>query len=288
MRRLTMGIGHGSRVRVALAVLGLGLGIAAAACGDSADGGDTDALVASCKDFCSGFFGVSCSTQSSLTESQCNSACDYLPTQLDGQCVAEYQATFDCSNAGGYQCVDGVGPAPKAACVEESTALNACTSSLGCKKYCKAAIDAGCGGTSEDACVDDCQADRTAFETCSFDLDSLHDCQTENGVSCSGGAPSTAGCEDEATQISDCLATFVDGCLGYCYASVSNGCSAESRDACVEGCSATKNANASCTYQYEYWLECVARSFSPTCAVGELDASECASDRQSYDSCIGN
>ncbi|HTJ85413.1 MAG TPA: hypothetical protein VL400_27030 [Polyangiaceae bacterium] len=257
----------------------------AGACGDSGDG-DTDALVSSCKDFCAGLFGLGCDSPNMITESQCNSGCDYLPTQLDGQCVSEYQATFDCANAGGYQCVDGVGPAPKAACVEESTALNQCISSLDCKKYCQAASDAGCGGASVDACVDACTADRTAFGTCSFELDSLHQCQTQLGVTCDGDEPSTSGCEDEAAQISDCLATFEDPCLGYCYASVSNGCSTESRDACTAACGSTRDSNPSCSSSYEYWLECVARSTAPTCDAGELDASECASDKQSYDSCV--
>ncbi len=176
--------------------------VALAACGGPAPD-SPERFEAACEKACVKLASLGCENFPTTVD-QCKAGCPYLEEQLDGFCVAEYSELYECSAELDYTCKDG-NPYPSdlnaaVKCNDASLALSKCMQGQECKKYCRAAVEAGCGGASEDACVTDCEAARPADSVCTSDYDRLRECQTENMV-CENGKPSSADCDFERTAL---------------------------------------------------------------------------------------
>ena len=254
-----------------------------AACG-SDDEEAASALEAACQDYCDAAFS-GCSVQG-ITADSCRKSCGYLETQLQGYCVTEYAAVFECGVAGGFTCTDN-GPLPNDPCMEETQAWLTCTQEASCKRFCDAATAAGCPpGGSSGACISSCDATRVELDSCASSYDFYLQCAyTFGDLSCSGGKVTSTDCDEDLLDVGDCLATFQDPCAGYCFNSEALGC--DDRAGCEASCNSARDSNPSCTSSYDDWLECVTRDWEPSCSGTELSAASCSYEEQQLQTCLG-
>ncbi|MCC6553209.1 MAG: hypothetical protein IT372_09340 [Polyangiaceae bacterium] len=178
------------------------------ACGDDSDnnggGGPVD-FVPACERYCEASYAVDCGQ--TMTVEECKAGCPLLEQQLGGVCVDEYAGVFDCASDLEFTCENG-NPIPVASgstCVSEATSLSECIQTAPCQRYCRAAVEAGCGGSTESACVDACLALRGQYESCDFEYDRLRECQGQ-GVECDGDTPTSASCATEQQDYDACVA----------------------------------------------------------------------------------
>ncbi len=268
--------------------------IAFAGCGDAAKD-SPERFEAACQKACEKFASVGCEKYP-VQPGQCASGCLYLEEQLGGICVAEYADVYECSAELEYTCVDGI-PNPSdlnaaAKCNDASMALAACVQGMDCKRYCRAASEAGCGGASEDACVADCEAARPADSFCSSDYDRLRECQSEN-MTCENGKPSSAGCELERADLAECFTDFGTGdpCAAYCFFAIDEGCETGGADACKTSCAAAlpqdPSSGGQCSSDFEALRGCVGKDLS--CQGGEpvlAQGSTCSYEQKSAAGCL--
>lgn len=271
-------------MRYLLASLGLGAVVAFTACGDDTAAAE-DQLETSCNAFCDTIYGTDCPSPG-ITLDQCKQACPYLKTQLDGHCVSEYTAVFDCTAAGGVTCTDN-GPLPTAPCIEENQTLQVCVSEAACDRFCETAAEAGCApGGSTSACAADCKATKETLGVCGTSYDLYLQCAYTIGVACSAGQVVSESCDDNLTSVGGCLASAIDACTGYCFSSDAIGCS--ERSACETSCASTRDATPACAEAYESWLACTADAPEVTCGAEGLTSSWCDSEYSTYQSCLAN
>ncbi len=247
----------------------------------SSGSGSAASLEQACEDYCDAVGEVDCGGQQ-LSAAQCRAACPYLHDQLDGLCIAEYTAVFDCAADGSFQC-HGDAVVPASGCVAEAQDLFECTEDLECKRYCREVVAAGCGGVSEASCVSACRDELAAYDEawCEREYDGILACHSEQGVECVDGAPSPAGCEEPIVEMGECLG-YDDLCEGWCWVADALGCG----EGCLAECRG-KVENSSCGYAYESVLRCQLRADSASCEDGQLDTDEdCAHDQEWYEECL--
>ena len=259
------------------------------ACGDDEDAAtqsDPAALVSACESYCEASSVANCGA---LTEAQCKAGCREIPELLDGVCIDEYAATFECTSGATFTCMEGV-PVPQTVngCVAESQNLFGCLEDLECRQYCKGAVAAGCGGADEESCVSSCQAELADYDEvggCDLDYKQLLSCQASRGIACDGDQPGAAGCEREVLEVAYCT-HFEEGlCDSYCRAAGTLGCGEE--------CAATCEANVAdntCGSTYDRLLQCQLLSSEATCNQdGTLTTGEdCNYDQQQYELCLSS
>jgi len=251
--------------------------VLAAACGGDETGASD--LVSACEDYCEAQAGPGCAK--GQPADTCKSQCGALPSVLEGQCVAEYTATFDCASKTEFTCVSDF-PVPNG-CLTESQALVQCQQDAPCKGFCKSAVAAGCGGVSEDACLSACKAEVEAADFCDHELEDLRECEGKEGVQCVDGKPHTTVCAEEKRDFADCLA-FDDECAGYCWLADDAGCPGSGgKDGCVMSCQ-TKLGASSCQFEYRQLLQCAVDN-GVTCNGADPTTSSCATEQQAYDAC---
>lgn len=227
---------------------------------------------------------------------QCDTGCSFLERELDGICVEEYTELYECSAELEYTCMNGT-PYPTdldaaAKCTEPSLALSECLQGVECKKFCRAAKEAGCGGASEDLCVQDCEAARPSDSFCDFDYDNLRECQAED-MSCSNGKPSTAGCEYEKDSLVECLGDFGDGsdpCAGYCFLALDEGCATGGAAQCKSECMAVLTQDVpggeSCSYEFDNLRSCETDGLSCQAGKPVVEGVDCSYQVQQIGSCL--
>jgi hypothetical protein len=74
-----------------------------------------------------------------------------------------------------------------------------------CSGFCYLADDAGCPGTSRDACIMACQMQLSAKPTCQTAYTDYTRCAGEKGITCSGGMATTPACTTEQQAFSMCV-----------------------------------------------------------------------------------
>ena len=260
------------------------------------DGGEEDAagrLEVACEKACDKLAAADCEE---VNVGNCSSACGYFVEQLDGFCVEEYADNYECAAEIDYTCKDGY-PYPEdldaaAACNESTQKLSVCLQGLGCKKFCRAASEAGCGGTSEALCVQECEASRPADVFCAGDYDQLRDCQTED-MECEGGKPSSAACDYERESLVECLSSSSgdgDPCGGYCFLAIDEGCEKESATACQAECQAmftqAPPGAESCSYEFDDIKSCEGQGMTCQGGAPVLSASGCTYEKQEAADCL--
>jgi hypothetical protein len=249
--------------------------------GGSSGAGNPAALEAACLRYCEASIGANCGGQQ-LTEAQCKAGCPLMFEQLDGQCVAEYTATFHCAADGGFECYEDT-PVPSSTCVSESVALSECMEDGDCKQFCAQAVPAGCGGATEDACLTDCKEQLADQEEafCDYAYEDVLRCWGSAGVECVEGRPSANGCEEEIIETGDCL-TFDDTCSGLCWVAEQMGCG----DGCEAECEA-KNDHAQCAFEFDVLVGCQLRSDNASCQDGSLVFDDdCSYEKEQLDACL--
>ncbi len=261
--------------------------VALAACGGPAPD-SPERFEAACEKACEKLASLGCENFPT-TVTQCQAGCPYLEEQLDGFCVAEYSDLYECSAELDYTCKDG-NPYPSdlnaaVKCNDASLALSKCMEGQECKKFCRAAGEAGCGGASEDACVTDCEAARPADSFCSSDYDRLRECQTEDMV-CENGKPSAFQCEFELSDVVQCLGDFGSGapCAGYCFFQAELGCATGTTDACTASCEADLAKLPNCQSDFVSLKQCQIDAQ----IVCSPDSTTCQSASDAYDTCVAN
>jgi hypothetical protein len=255
---------------------------AVAACGDDEEE-QGDRLEAACESFCDASLGNGCDV-GGIDADQCKQACPYLEQQLDGQCVEEYTAVFECGTEGGFTCSEN-GPIPNDPCVEPTLAWSACMQGRSCLRFCEAAEEAGCApGGSASACESECKTTLEELDACSTSYDFYLQCTDFDGLSCDGSKPTSAMCDEDLLDVGECLVSVVGACEGYCFSSEVVGCSDEA--ACRTTCAEARDANPTCSEDYESWLECVVDDFAPTCNGTELAATGCDYELEAYETCL--
>lgn len=262
-----------------------------AACDGEQD--PSDRFIEACRAACEKLKDANCGE---VTLGDCDSGCEYFEKQLDGFCVEEYADTYECAADVEYTCKDGY-PYPEdlnaaAKCNEASQALSTCMQGLTCKKYCRAAVEAGCGGTSEALCVQECEASRPSDPFCGNDYDRLRECQTED-LECDGGKPSSAACDWEKESLVECLSGFGgngDPCGGYCFLAIDSGCETGSATACTAKCQAALTqpppGAESCSFYFDDIKSCEGQGMS--CQGGQpvLSATTCTYEKQQAADCL--
>lgn len=229
------------------------------------------------------------------SKEQCEANCPYFQKQLEDQlggfCLEEATDFYECGGTVTYTCMDGV-PFPAdgaAACLEETQAYNLCIQDVPCKKYCRAAAEAGCAGVSEEACVKDCQATTNAQTTCSFEYQDLRECQTEN-LTCKDGHPAATGCDEEKGSYLECIQTFgdEDPCTAYCFLANDEGCATDAA-ACKADCTAALTPDhpeaSSCSYDFESLRSCEVKGMVCEAGKPKLTAA-CDQEEQQIAGCL--
>lgn len=186
-------------MRVAARSLLLSSLLAAAACSPPDEGAE---LRAACEGACDALARPGCAEPA---KDECDGQCAALVEELDGFCVEEHVTLYECLSGVEYTCAGGSaepaeGPIP---CYPQTLTTYGCVLGLACKKYCRAAEEAGCGSAG---CLDRCEAGRPAKPACGTELEALRACEIE-GMACSGGEPSPAGCDAERSALDACEAT---------------------------------------------------------------------------------
>lgn len=133
---------------------------------------------------------------------ECNKECAVLVRELAGFCGEEHSALFNCLAGTEYACVDGAsqpveGPIP---CYPYTLSTYGCLVGLTCKKYCRAAQEAGCGA---DTCIKECEQGRPVSPDCDEPYGALRACQIEK-MACEGGSPVPVGCDAEQAALAAC------------------------------------------------------------------------------------
>ena len=255
------------------------------ACGDDddeANRGNPASLVSACEDYCEASSTANCG---GLTLTQCQAGCSLFPEQLGGFCIAEYTDTFECASQGTFTCQEETPIPNNTACASAAQALVACMDGLECKRFCAEAIAAGCGGGTEQHCLNTCEADLERYDDiggCDSDYERVLECWSDGGVTCDGDRPDSQGCEDDILRMGECLQYDVGGiCAGYCWAADHLGCG----DGCQADCD-TKVADSTCGFDYEQLLACHLRS-GATCSGDTLSSAEfCDYEQERYDTCM--
>lgn len=252
-----------------------------AACGDDEEG-STSSFIEACEEYCEASFAVDCGL--GLTVDQCKAGCPTYAEQQRGLCLSEQEAVFRCAAPLEFKCMGEVSVPDAAACASEGQAFTVCQQEAPCKSFCAAAVKAGCGGASEEACVASCKQDLMEIGFCSNDQNRLLACQGDEGVTCENGAPRSAACTEEALDLADC-AGFDDPCLGHCIAAEVAGCGGDSREACAADCQSKLGSLPNCQFDYENLLRCDANE-GVTCDGSTAKSSaECSFEQQDFDAC---
>jgi hypothetical protein len=251
------------------------------ACGDDEEEAG-DRLQEACESFCDASLD-GCEV-GGIDADQCKNACPYLETQLDGHCVAEYTAVFECGVQGGFTCGDN-GPIPNDPCLDQTVTWSECMQGRSCAQFCEAAQAAGCPpGGSASACTAECNATLEELDVCSSSYDFYLQCTDFDGLSCNGSTPTSSECDEDLLDVGECLASAVGACEGYCFSSEVVGCTDGAT--CETTCAATRDENPSCSQAYESWLQCVVDDFEPTCNGTELTATSCDAELGAYQTCL--
>jgi hypothetical protein len=252
--------------------------LGAASCGGD-DGGASD-FVAACQKYCTAQAAPMCAK--GLAEDSCKSQCGAGPAVFGDVCVPELTAALDCTSGLEFTCTKDF-PTPKATgCLSEATALNTCQQNAPCQGYCKAAIAAGCGGASEDACIEACKAEVEKQSFCGHDLQDVRTCEGKQSLSCAGGKPHTALCVDDKRNYADCL-SFDDPCSAYCFLADDAGCAGGTMGECIMACQ-TDLGSQSCSFESRQYLQCAAEK-GVTCAGTMATVPECTTEKNAYDMC---
>ena len=257
-----------------LGALLLVIGMAAAVgCGDDEDDASTD-FEKNCQKMCDAAEAAGCPIQG------CSGAgCGYLEDQF-GSCSGAYGSMLSCVADAPLECQNGLPIPANGACVEESLAFSECFQELPCRDFCASADAAGCGG---ETCVDRCMAEEQGSPFCSIEVEDLRECQTENGIVCSGGTPVPGeACSDHADQLLACVASD-DPCAGDCMAAELAGCGGE-RQACVDACN-LKLTDATCGSQYQQLVYCHGQNGVACNGTEPTSTPECTSQQESYETC---
>jgi hypothetical protein len=258
-------------------------GAGGSSAGAGGSGGVTDAeLEAACIADCDAVSEAGCK-QTNITHDQCVASCLVLDSSLQGYCFEESRDYYACKAARGYECLNDR-PIPHSSCVEEQAALTECTTARPCRKYCVTAVQEECA-EDESACVDQCLDDRKVLDSsCGHDYDRLLLCWSEQ-LSCVGGRPSIAGCEEDAAEVADCIETHGEYCDGFCWAAELLGCgSAE----CIGDCK-LKLGHDRCGSDYRSVLFCVVAydALNMECRDGVPQPDgNCANEEQQYQQCL--
>lgn len=286
-----------------LALAGLASLATFAACGDdsgSGGGANADALIEGCQAYCDAALTEKCG-DFPLTVNQCKAQCDFLPNQTKGFCETEAGAVYQCQADGGFTCTgfdtDGDGmddtfqPVPNSTCIAEQQAYLDCENTAGCKRFCAAAEEEGCGSAS---CVDDCETKKAGYEmgadgmSCALQYNAYVNCGGQLGVVCDGSTPRPQEfCVDQAFSVAECVAgSNADACTVYCTGADILACGSAD---CASTCSANA-ADAACGSNWNSMIDCLSFFGDGACEAGMfLPTADgiCSSDRTSWESCKG-
>lgn len=272
---------HSSRLTSWFA--GIGLLFTAALAGASCGGGSsTSDLVSACEKYCAAQAKPACTK--GLAEDTCKSQCSAAPAAFGEQCIDETTAALDCVSGLEFTCTMDF-PTPKpTGCITESQALQKCQKEAPCRSYCKAAVAAGCGGASEDACFTACEAEIEKQSFCGSDLGRVRTCESQQMLKCVNGKATTPLCVQEKGSYVDCLA-FDDPCSAFCYLADDAGCAGGTMDACVMTCQTQYSMKPNCQFNYQDYVRCVGEK-GLTCSNGMATAASCTTEKTTYDTCV--
>jgi hypothetical protein len=249
---------------------------------------DTDELLEqieeACETDCDAQFALECApaNSNSLT---CQLSCAAQTVQIGDFCLAEYRDYVECRGSGGYDCVNTY-PYQRSTCAAQQVAFTTCTQHIGCKRYCKKAIDDGCIDTTFDACVDSCLAEGEALpDDCSYYSETVAYCQATNVTECTeNGLTTPAACSYQVLTIAECISDdSADLCTGWCWAADRLGCGG---DDCAGEC-AGKLANETCGAAWQELLDCGLFFGDAACDTESFVANGiCDSEVQAYETCV--
>ncbi len=237
-----------------------------------------------CEADCVAIHATECAP-TNVNQPTCELQCVVQTNTLGEFCLSEYAALVNCRAGGGYACVNDF-PVAEANCPSEQSALSTCTIDLGCKRYCATARDAGCGGASLDACIDECLAGRADFpERCSYGYDGLRQCQGTTAAECVDGALTTAQqCSYQVVSLAECISDETqDLCSGWCYAAEELGCPLAN---CATECPA-RMTEMTCGMQFSEMVDCGMFFSDVACMDDQLvGTSVCDTETTAYLTCL--
>jgi hypothetical protein len=218
---------------------------------------DVDALLEevslACEADCDAILATEC-PPANVNRPTCELQCVVQTNTLGEFCLSEYAALVNCRAAGGYACVNDFAVA-ESNCPSEQSAFSMCTVDLGCKRYCAAARDGGCGGDSLDGCIEACLAGRDDFPmNCNYRYDALRLCQGTTNAECVDGELTTAQpCSYQVVSLAECISDeTMDLCSGWCYAAEELGCPLAD---CATQCPA-QMMDETCGVQFTDMVDC--------------------------------
>lgn len=128
--------------------------------------------------------------------------------QSDGNCQSDLQQLRTCQGMdGALGCTgDSLTTIGCAEQIYEYAYCFALEENDWCEGYCFAVETVGCAPGGIEECLLSCQADKYAGgASCDYYHEDLIECRTQQGIDCSGGAISDAGCEAQLMQYQSCV-----------------------------------------------------------------------------------
>jgi hypothetical protein len=250
--------------------------------GNSAD--LLDEIGEACEVDCDAQFAVECAPQNSNTLT-CQLSCAASTAQVGDFCLAEYRDYVECRGAGGYDCVNDY-PYQRSTCAAQQAAFTACSQHIGCKRYCKKAIDEGCIDDDLESCIESCIEDDEGLpEGCSYYHESIAYCQATSQTVCiENGLSTPAACSYQVLSVAECVSDESDDlCAGWCWAANKLGCGGED---CAAEC-AEKSTDATCGQAFVELLDCGLFFGDAACETDAFNANGiCASEVEQYQTCL--
>lgn len=255
--------------------------------GSSSTAPDIDALLEevelACETDCVAIQDSGC-PPANINRPTCELQCVVQTNYLGEFCLSEYANLISCRGAGGYACVND-NPVAESNCPSEQSTFSMCTVDLGCKRYCAAARDNGCGGDSLAGCIDDCIAGRDDYPMgCRYAYDGLRQCQGQSPEGCVDGALQAAQqCDYSVVSLAECIADdSEDLCAGWCFAAEQLGCPLSD---CTTNCAAMM-LDETCGTQFTDMVDC-GMFFGDVGCVDEqlLGTSICDTEASAYLAC---
>jgi hypothetical protein len=238
-----------------------------------------------CETDCDAQYATECAPTNTNTLT-CQLSCAAATAQLGDFCLEEYRDYIDCRGDGGYDCVNDY-PYQRSTCAAEQVAYSECAQHIGCKRYCKKAIDEGCIESELDACIDECLTqDQDLPEDCQrYYSEQIAYCQATNPTTCiEGGLSTPAACSYAVLTIAECISDeSQDLCDGWCWAANRLGCGGED---CASEC-AEKSEDETCGAAWKELLDCGLFFGDAACDSASFNANGiCDSEVQAYTTCI--
>lgn len=247
--------------RVACAPFALML-LAIASCGP-----DPVETVPPCIAYCDAMIDAGC-----IPPSNCEESCANTTHALDGDCLAEYNALFQCAAGADLVCTDGL-VSTDTRCGSQASDVESCVRDAPCDRICRKAAAAGCDAN----CSSECDQFVMAFTS----FPGAVDCISISALTC---GPSTYAIPDqcaESTRYALKTEYGLSTCVAYCLDAELKGCIAD-RGACEINCGA-KEAGA-CGDTYESVIhDCYVFSI----CVPSFEGTFCTESLSDYAACTG-